>query len=59
MQNLPPKDQDALASQIKSIQAAVDITPTVKAALLGLSLIDVVGEDVLASAVSTLRTEIK
>src|SRR2546421_449983 len=41
MQNLPPEDQKALASQIKSIQEAVDITPTVKASLLGLSLIDI------------------
>jgi len=57
MQNLPQADQTALADQIKRLRDA-NMADDVKSLVLGLCLLNVVGEDVLTSAVKTLAERI-
>ena len=58
MQNLPDDDQKALARQIQATgQSSMD--PEIKSLLLGLALMNAVGEGVLSSAVMSLAPQIK
>jgi hypothetical protein len=58
MQNLPDDDQKALARQIQATdQSSMD--PETKSLLLGLALMNAVGEGVLSSAVVSLAPQIK
>lgn len=57
MQNVAPEDQEQLFRALQALdQSAVD--PPIKARLLGLELINVVGVDVLTAAVSALKDQI-
>jgi hypothetical protein len=58
MQNLPRDDQKAAGEEIKHIQQG-QIPARAKSLLLGLALLNVVGEDVLRSAVKTLGPDIR
>jgi len=58
MQNLPEADQAKLGKQLATIKA-LKIDDEVKSLLLGLALIDAVGESVLAQAVKSLEWKIK
>lgn len=57
MQNLPQDDQKGLANQIVAIRSG-EMPPRVKSLVLGLALLNVVGEDVLRSAVASLGSDI-
>jgi hypothetical protein len=58
MQNLSPEDQQQLGRALENLnRGAAD--PSVKARLLGLELINVVGIDVLTAAVKSLGDEIR
>ncbi len=58
MQNLSEQDQQAFARQVKDIRSS-QAPPRAKSYLLGLALLNLVGEDVLKSAVNTLGDEIR
>jgi hypothetical protein len=58
MQNLPQEDQVALGRQVEAI-SRMNISDSMKARLLGLALLNVVGEEVLFTAVSSLIAEIQ
>jgi hypothetical protein len=58
MQNLPKDDQEALGRQVKAISEST-MDPEVKALALGLSLMNVVGDGVLAAAIASLSPQIK
>jgi hypothetical protein len=58
MQNVSPEDQQALSQSLAALKAS-DADPTVKSLLLGLELINVVGEDVLTTAVNSLGDQIR
>ncbi len=58
MQNVSPEDQQGLARDLKTLDER-QIDPTVKAQLLGLALINVVGVDVLKAAVTALGDQIR
>lgn len=58
MQNLPREDQEALANQIKRLGDA-NMDDDIKSLVLGLSLMNVVGEAVLTSAVKNLGPRIR
>jgi hypothetical protein len=58
MQNLPPEEQHALAEALTTLDEA-DVADSVKARLLGLELMNVVGEEVLEDAVKSLGAEIQ
>lgn len=58
MQNLSDDDQQDLAKRLKALDERPG-DPPVKAKLLGLALINIVGEDVLKSAVKSLRDQIQ
>lgn len=58
MQNLPREDQAALANQIERVREA-NMDDDTRSLVLGLSLLNVVGEDVLTSAVKTLGSRIR
>jgi hypothetical protein len=57
MQNVPPEEQQKLARAL-AILDQLEVTASIKSRLLGLELIDVVGEDVLKAAVDSLGAEI-
>jgi hypothetical protein len=58
MQNVSPEDQQQLARALEALnQRPAD--PSVKTRLLGLELINVVGVDVLTTAVQSLGDEIR
>jgi hypothetical protein len=58
MQNVSPEDQQALRRALEALdQGTADAT--VKARLLGLELINVVGMDVLRTAVKSLGDQIR
>lgn len=59
MQNFSPQDQSDLASRLTSLRAATAISDQAKARILGLILLDYIGEDVLKQAVSSLGDEIR
>lgn len=58
MQNLPQEDQVALGRQIEGI-SRTNAADAAKARLLGLALINLVGEEVLLTAVTSLLREIE
>jgi hypothetical protein len=58
MQNLPTEEQDAL-EQALAVLDAEDVEENIKVRLLGLELINVVGEEVLENAVKSLGAEIR
>jgi hypothetical protein len=55
MQNLPEEDQKQLAKQLELLQQRENINDATKSLCMGLSLMNVVGEDVLTAAVEALR----
>jgi hypothetical protein len=58
MQNVPPEDQQALEQLLEALDKR-DADPSVKTLLLGLELINVVGVDVLKTAVKSLGDQIR
>lgn len=58
MQNLPQEDQVALARQVEGI-SRMNVGDRIKSRFLGLALINIVGEDVLLTAVNSLAAEIR
>jgi hypothetical protein len=56
MQNVSPEDQELLS---KALQKLDNAEPSVKALLLGIELINVVGADVLTTAVKSLGHQIR
>jgi hypothetical protein len=58
MQNVAKEDQDALVRALKDLEAQ-PLPPSAKALLLGLELINVVGVDVLTTAVESLGEQIR
>ena len=58
MQNLPPATQEAAGNEIKAL-ANSGISDHGKSLIMGLTLMNVVGEDVLKAAVDALGNEIK
>lgn len=58
MQNVPPEDQQVLERALEALDKR-DAEPSVKALLLGLELINVVGVDVLTTAVNSLGSQIR
>jgi hypothetical protein len=58
MQNLPAEDQQQLARAVEKLRGGA-AAPDVKARLLGLELINVVGIDVLTTAVRSLGDQIR
>ena len=59
MQNVTAEEQQQLATSIDALNASQNISDNVKAYLLGLSLLNIVGKDVLEAAVKTLGDEIR
>ena len=57
MQNLPPEDQEMLKRVLEALRQR-EAEPNVKALLLGIELINVVGGDVLTTAVKSLGDQI-
>ena len=57
MQNLPPEDQEMLKRVLEALRQR-EAEPNVKALLLGIELINVVGVDVLTTAVKSLGDQI-
>jgi hypothetical protein len=58
MQNVPKGEQQKLEEAAKLLSAQT-LDSSIKARILALQLIDVVGPEVLAAAVDALRTELK
>jgi hypothetical protein len=58
MQNVPAEEQQRLERLLEGLDKR-DAEPSVKARLLGLELINVVGVDVLTTAVKSLGDEIR
>ena len=58
MQNISNEDQQELDRALKDLEAGPE-EPDVKALLLGIELINVVGVDVLTTAVKSLGDEIR
>ena len=58
MQNVPAEDQQVLVRALEALEKR-DAEPGVKALLLGIELINVVGVDVLTTAVKTLGDQIR
>lgn len=58
MQNVPAEEQRALDTQLATLDANDDITNRAKALILGLTLLSLVGEEVLDKAVGDLKNEI-
>lgn len=59
MQNVTQDEQKAISDQVKLIAQDQDIPPTVKSMLLGLILMNIVGEGVLRAAKDSTFEEIK
>ena len=59
LQNLPQADQDQLGKKVGLLYTTAGITPRVKSLLLGLALMNLVGEGVLKSAVENLGKDIE
>jgi hypothetical protein len=57
MRNVPPEEQQALWRALALLDQ-FEVAPSVKSRLLGLELMNVVGEDVLKQAVNSLGAEI-
>jgi hypothetical protein len=58
MQNMPDEDQKALARDLEALNRS-DVDPAVKVKLLGLTMMNAVGMDVLTAAVNSLRELIR
>lgn len=58
MQNVSPEDQDVLKRSLQALDQQ-DAEPSLKARLLGIELINVVGVDVLTTAVHSLGDQIR
>jgi hypothetical protein len=58
MQSVPPEDQELLSRALQALDMR-DAEPSVKALLLGIELINVVGVDVLTTAVKSLGEQIR
>jgi len=58
MQNISPEDQRVLTRVVEDLDKR-DAEPNVKALLLGIELINVVGVDVLTTAVESLGEQIR
>ena len=58
MQNVPPEDQQVLSRALETLDKR-EAEPSVKALLLGIELINVVGVDVLTTAVKSLGDQIR
>jgi hypothetical protein len=59
LQNLPQADQDQLGKKIGLLFNTTGISPRVKSLLLGLALLNLVGESVLKSAVENLGKDLE
>ncbi len=55
MQNLPEKDLEEFKGTVKSLMEDLQTPAEVKASILGLGLMNLVGEDVLRAAVNNIR----
>ena len=55
MQNLPEKDLDEFKGTVRSLMEDLQTPAEVKASILGLGLMNLVGEDVLRAAVENIR----
>jgi len=58
MQNVSPEDQQVLSRALEALQKR-EVEPSVKSRLLGIELINVVGVDVLTTAVKSLGDQIR
>ena len=58
MQNVPPEDQQELRRAVEALETR-EVEPSVKSLLLGIELINVVGVDVLTTAVNSLGDQIR
>jgi hypothetical protein len=58
MQNVSPEDQQVLSRALEALQKR-EVEPSVKSLLLGIELINVVGVDVLKTAVKSLGDQIR
>lgn len=58
MQNVSPEDQQLLKRSLKALEES-DAEPSVKALLLGIELINVVGVDVLTTAVESIGDQVR
>jgi len=58
MQNVPPEDQQKLKKAVEDLEGS-DAEASVKSLLLGLELMNVVGKDVLTTAVTSLGEQIQ
>jgi Big-like domain-containing protein len=59
MQNVPPDEQKTVSDSVNSLKASTVLDDDTKAKSLGLALMNVVGDKVLATAVERLRTQIQ
>lgn len=59
LQNLPQAEQDQLGKKIGLLYNTMGINPRVKSLLLGLALMNLVGENVLRAAVKNLGNDLK
>jgi hypothetical protein len=59
LQNLEQADQDQLGKKVGLLYTSTGITPRVKSLLLGLALMNLVGEAVLKAAVQNLGKDIE
>lgn len=58
MQNVGAEEQKIVSNQVNGLEG-VDIAPAVKSTILGLSLLDIVGEGALHSAIDLLGNDIR
>jgi hypothetical protein len=59
MQNVSVEDQERLAAQIAALVPGTEVSDSAKALVMGLSLLNVVGEEVLQQAVQSLGSQIE
>ena len=59
LQNLPQADQDQLGKKVGLLFNSEGISPQVKSMLLGIALMNLVGENVLRAAVKNLGQDLE
>ena len=59
MQNLPPDEQEKLAGDVAKLAKFEGLDDPVKAQILGLAVMNFMGEDVLSASIEALKNEIK
>jgi hypothetical protein len=59
LQNLPQNDQDQLGKKVGILYNSAGINPRIKSLLLGIALMNLVGESVLRAAVKNLGTDLE